>query len=84
MIYDEIYAISLDHIDEIVEIRTSRIYAVQGRPTIEIRKKMIALVALDDVFRWGGKGHPNARNGAATAADRPRGSMLSPTRSARW
>ena len=25
-VYDEIYAISLDHIDEIVEIRTSRIY----------------------------------------------------------
>ena len=63
-IYDEVYAISLDHIDEIVEIRTSQIYRVQGRPTIEIRKKMIALVALDDVFRWGGKAHPQARNGA--------------------
>ena len=57
-IHDEVYAISLDHIDEIVEIRTGQIYSVQGRPTIEIRKKMIALVALDDVFRWGGKSHP--------------------------
>jgi two-component system chemotaxis sensor kinase CheA len=64
-IYDEVYAISLDHIDEIVEIRASQIYKVQGRPTIEIRKKMIALVALDDVFRWGGKSHPKAW-GAAT------------------
>ena len=65
-IYDEIYAISLDHIDEIVEIRASQIYRVQGRPTIEIRKKMIALVALDDVFRWGGKAHPNARSRATS------------------
>jgi two-component system chemotaxis sensor kinase CheA len=61
-IYDEVYAISLDHIDEIVEIRANQIYKVQGRPTIEIRKKMIALVALDDVFRWGGKAHPKARS----------------------
>jgi two-component system, chemotaxis family, sensor kinase CheA len=68
-IYDEVYAISLDHIDEIVEIHTSRIYSVQGRPTIEIRKKMIALVALDDVFHWGGKRHPGARNGAKLASD---------------
>ena len=69
-IHDEIYAISLDHIDEIVEIRTGQIYPVQGRPTIEIRKKMVALVALDDVFRWGGTRHPSARNGAKTSADR--------------
>jgi two-component system, chemotaxis family, sensor kinase CheA len=62
-IYEEVYAISLDHIDEIVEIRANQIYKVQGRPTIEIRKKMIALVALDDVFRWGGKAHPKARSG---------------------
>jgi two-component system chemotaxis sensor kinase CheA len=60
-IYDEVYAISLDHIDEIVEIQTTQIYKVQGRPTIEIRKKMIALVALDDVFHWGGGAHPKAQ-----------------------
>ncbi len=59
-IYDEIYAIPLDHIDEIVEIRPSQIYRVQGRPAIEIRKKIVALVALGDVFRWGGKDHPSA------------------------
>jgi two-component system chemotaxis sensor kinase CheA len=63
-IYDEIYAIPLDHIDEIVEVRLSQIYRVQGKPTIEIRKKIVALVALSDVFRWGGKDHPSARNGA--------------------
>jgi two-component system chemotaxis sensor kinase CheA len=59
-IYDEIYAIPLDHIDEIVEVRPSQIYRVQGRPAIEIRKKIVALVALGDVFRWGGKEHPSA------------------------
>jgi two-component system chemotaxis sensor kinase CheA len=68
-IYDEVYAISLDHIDEIVEIRTDQIYSVQGRQMIEIRRKMIALCALGDVFRWGGKGHPSARNGAKAIAN---------------
>ncbi len=63
-IYDEIYAIPLDHIDEIVEVRPRQIYRVQGRPTIEIRKKIVALVALGDVFRWGGKDHPSVRNGS--------------------
>ena len=62
-IYDEVYAIPLDHIDEIVEVRPSQIYRVQGRPAIEIRKKIVALVALGDVFRWGGKEHPSSRNG---------------------
>ena len=59
-IFDEVYAIPLDHIDEIVEIRPSQIYRVQARPAIEIRKKIIALVALGDVFRWGGGSHPRA------------------------
>jgi two-component system chemotaxis sensor kinase CheA len=62
-IYDEVYAIPLDHISEIVEVRPQQIYRVQGRPTIEIRKKIIALVALGDVFRWGGKDHPSVGNG---------------------
>ncbi len=70
-IHDEIYAISLDNIDEIVEIRTGQIYYVQGRPTIEIRKKMIALVALDDVFRWGGTSYPGARNGSKPTSQDP-------------
>ena len=72
-IYDEVYAIPLDHIDEIVEVRPSQIYRVQGRPAIEIRKKIVALVALGDVFRWGGKDHPSARNGARAGQRRPRG-----------
>ena len=62
-IYEEIYAIPLDHIDEIVEVVPSQIYRIQGRPAIEIRKKIVALVALGDVFRWGGRNHPTARNG---------------------
>ena len=61
-IYDEIYAIPLDHIDEIVEVRPSQIYRVQSRPAIEIRKKIVALVALGDVFHWGGRSHPSAPN----------------------
>ena len=59
-IYEEIYAIPLDHIDEIVEVRPRQVFRVQGRPTIEIRKKIVALVSLGDLFRWGGKPHPSA------------------------
>ena len=62
-IFEEIYAIPLDHIDEIVEVRPRQIFRVQGRPTIEIRKKIVALVSLGDLFRWGGKDHPAARRG---------------------
>jgi two-component system, chemotaxis family, sensor kinase CheA len=65
-IFDEIYAIPLDHIDEIVEVRPAQIFRVQGRPTIEIRKKIVALVSLGDLFRWGGKDHPaRSRRGLA-------------------
>ena len=68
-IYDEIYAIPLDHIDEIVEVRLSQIYRIQGRPTIEIRKRIVALVALSDVFHWGGRDHPSARHGTKLPGD---------------
>jgi len=67
-IFDEVYAIPLDHIDEIVEIRSSQIYRVQARPAIEIRKKIIALVALGDVFHWGGGNHPSAGTHSAQSA----------------
>jgi two-component system chemotaxis sensor kinase CheA len=59
-IFEEIYAIPLDHIDEIVEVRPGQIFRVQGQPTIEIRKKIVALVCLGDLFRWGGEEHPCA------------------------
>jgi two-component system chemotaxis sensor kinase CheA len=59
-IFEEIYAIPLDHIDEIVEVPARQVFWVQGRPTIEIRKKIVALVSLGDLFRWGGKEHPVA------------------------
>ena len=59
-IYDEAYALPLDHIDEIVEVRGDRIARVQGRPTIEIRGRFLALATLGDIFRWGGGAHPSA------------------------
>ena len=68
-IYDEIYAIPLDHIDEIVEIRPSQIYRIQGQSAIEIRKKIVALVGLGDVFRWGGRTHPSVHNGVKSSSD---------------
>lgn len=59
-IYDEAYALPLDHIEEIVEVRGDRIARVQGRPTIEIRGRFLALATLGDLFRWGGGNHPSA------------------------
>jgi two-component system chemotaxis sensor kinase CheA len=68
-IYEEVYAIPLDHIDEIVEVRPEQIYHVQGQPAIEIRKKIITLIALGDVFRWGGKDHPAALTSTQPTGD---------------
>jgi two-component system, chemotaxis family, sensor kinase CheA len=49
-----VYAIPLDHLDEIVEVRPSQIYRVQGRRSIEIRDRIIALLNLREIFRWNG------------------------------
>jgi len=59
-IHDEVYALPLDHIEEIVELRGDRIARARGLPTIEIRGRFLALATLDDVFRWGGGPHPSA------------------------
>ncbi len=63
-IYDEVYAIPQDHVDEIVEVGPAQVYRVHGMKTTDIRGKIISLVRLDDVFVWGGKGHPARQNGA--------------------
>ena len=54
-IFEEIYAIPLDHIDEIVEVNPAQVFRVQGKPTIEIRKRIVALVSLGDLFAGAGK-----------------------------
>jgi two-component system chemotaxis sensor kinase CheA len=48
----EVYAIPLDHIDEIVEVSPSQVYRIRGKRTIEVRNRVVSLVALSDVFRW--------------------------------
>jgi len=47
----EAYAIPLDHLAEVVEVGPDEIYRVQGRPSIEIRGRIISLLTLDDAFR---------------------------------
>jgi two-component system chemotaxis sensor kinase CheA len=74
-IFEEIYAIPLDHIDEIVEVHPRMIYRVHGRPTIEIRKKIVALVSLGDLFRWGGKPHPMGEDVPASGKSTSAGSI---------
>jgi two-component system chemotaxis sensor kinase CheA len=48
----ESYAIPLDHIDEIVEVETSRIYHLRGKRIIEIRDRLVSVVSLDDILTW--------------------------------
>jgi two-component system chemotaxis sensor kinase CheA len=69
-IYDEYYALPVDAVDEIVEVRGTRVDYVQGRPTLDIRNKVLSLVELNDVFRWGGRPHPRAA-GARFGGDAP-------------
>ena len=63
-IFEETYAIPLDHIDEIVEVPARSIFRVQKRPTIEIRKRIVPLVSLGDLFHWGGCINPMTSNGS--------------------
>ncbi|MFO0951954.1 MAG: chemotaxis protein CheA [Isosphaeraceae bacterium] len=52
-IFEEVYAVPTDHVDEIVEVAESEIFRVRGRRMIEIRGRLVSLVALDDVLTWG-------------------------------
>ncbi len=52
----ESYAIPLDHLDEIVEVGPGQVYHVHGHSTIEIRDRIISLVALDQLLRDCGQG----------------------------
>jgi two-component system chemotaxis sensor kinase CheA len=56
----EAYAIPLDHLAEIVEVQPEQVYRVQGRPSIEVRGLIIALVKLSDLFRR----RPDSTDGA--------------------
>lgn len=49
---EEVYAIPLDHIDEIVEVSEGDVFEVRGRRMIEIRNRLISLVELQDVLDW--------------------------------
>ncbi|MEW4567322.1 chemotaxis protein CheA [Tautonia sp. JC769] len=65
-IYGETYALPLGEIREIVEIGPDQILDVQGSRAIEVRGRVISLLCLDDVFRWGGGAHPDRAPGAAS------------------
>jgi two-component system chemotaxis sensor kinase CheA len=69
-VFSEVYAIPLDHIEEIVEVEASRTYHVRGRRMIEIRGRLVTLVALDDLLTWGSVGRMPGRS-EAPGADAP-------------
>jgi two-component system chemotaxis sensor kinase CheA len=53
-VHDEVYAIAVDHIREIVEVSEDRVHNVHRSRVIEIRDRIVPIVSLDDVFLWGG------------------------------
>ena len=59
-VYDEVYAFPIECVEEIVAIPTKEIYTIQGIRTIRVRGRVISLVTLDDIFRWGNGRHPLA------------------------
>jgi two-component system chemotaxis sensor kinase CheA len=61
-IFEEVYAIPLDHIDEIVEVSEPQVFMARGRRMIESRGRLVSLVSLDDVLTWSGGAHPAARS----------------------
>ena len=68
-IHDEVYAVPLSDVKEIVEVGPAEVLDVQGERAIEVRGRIIALIALDDVFRWGGGPHPSAGSGPVPGGD---------------
>jgi two-component system chemotaxis sensor kinase CheA len=71
-IHDEVYALPLAEIREIVDTTPDRVLDVQGSKAIEVRGRVISLIELDDVFEWGGGPHPARGRPDAPEADRKR------------
>ena len=56
---EEIYAIPLDHLDEILEVTPEHVYHVHGRRSIEIRGRITSLVDFGDIFGRDGRAEPS-------------------------
>lgn len=48
----EVYAMPLEAVEEIVKVPTGEIYSVQGKETVRVRDRIIALARLEDLFTW--------------------------------
>ena len=71
-VFDEVYALPLAEIREIVDTGPDQILDVQGSRAIEVRGRVISLIALDDVFEWGGRPHPSRGGDGPPVAARKR------------
>jgi two-component system chemotaxis sensor kinase CheA len=67
----EFYAIPLDHVAEIVAVGRDQVYHVHGQRTIEIRGRIISLVALADVLYGGHSDEGSPDNGDTSEPARP-------------
>jgi two-component system chemotaxis sensor kinase CheA len=59
-IFEEVYAVPTDHVDEIIEVGDSAVFHVRGRRMIESRGRLVSLVSLDEVLTWGADRRPPA------------------------
>ena len=58
-VHEEIYAIALDHIREIVEVQPDQIHNIRNRRVIEIRERIVPVLSLDHLFQWGNRPYPS-------------------------
>lgn len=47
-----IFAAPIENVREIVSVKRSEIFSVQGRESIEVRGQFIPLVDIDEIFQW--------------------------------
>lgn len=69
-IFEEVYAIPLDHIDEIVEVESRNVNRVRNKRLITIRDRLVSLVGLEELVTWGGDPQRSTRNAGAEAEKR--------------
>ncbi len=62
----DVFALPLESVVEIVDVRQSDIATVHGLPTVPIRDRVIAMLAIGSMFRWNGQ----ERKQAAAVDDR--------------
>lgn len=68
-IEDAAFAIPLDHLDEIVEVKYDQLSTIRGKEVIRVRDQVVSLFALGDIFRDGARLGRSATGRAGSGAE---------------